>query len=338
MNKTAIEWTDFSSNPLKFRDAKTNQIVWGCVKVSPGCAACYSEALALRYKRGKLFNSANMRELKPFMCEDELREMRTKKKAGGVEVSGKRCFVGDMTDLFGEWVTDGMLDSLFRAMADRKDVTFQILTKRAERMQKYFANRWGTFGGQYYPPPPNIHAGVSVEDQPRADKRIVELLQTPAAVRFLSCEPLLGPINLERLSDGKNGWTDCLGGVWGHGFSSDHEGDGTEDIPDGTTGDGIISWVIIGGESGPGARPCNIEWIRDIVRQCKAASVPCFVKQLGSRPFVREEGYPHIAGDVRKPHLEGDGFGNYYVTLKDKKGGDMSEWPADLRIREFPRG
>src|SRR5262249_34461457 len=106
--------------------------------ISPGCAHCYSEALALRYDRGKLFNAANMEELEPFLDDDELRKMLTAKTVGGRQVSGSRCFVGDMTDLFGEWVPDQLLDKLFAVFALRRDVTWQVLTKRAKRMHRYF--------------------------------------------------------------------------------------------------------------------------------------------------------------------------------------------------------
>lgn len=123
-------------------------------------------------------------------------------------------------------------------------------------------------------PLPNVWLGVSVEDQQRADLRIPALLDTPAAVRFLSCEPLLGPVDLTRIRR----------------------------IPVG----GSIAWVIVGGESGAGARPMELDWARTLVEQCKAAYVPVFVKQLGS------------------------------VWAGGGHGGDMGAWPADLRVREFP--
>lgn len=149
-------------------------------------------------------------------------------------------------------------------------------------------------------PPHNVWIGTSVEDQTRADERIPELLKIPAKVRFLSVEPLLGPVDLRShilgLIPYKPGYmpTSCR----------------------------LIDWLILGGESGPGARPCNVEWIRDIVRQCKVAGVATFVKQLGSCPRVL-----NIVGEPPWGELK----------LKRSKGGDPSEWPEDLRIREFPK-
>lgn len=144
--------------------------------------------------------------------------------------------------------------------------------------------------------PKNIWVGTSIENNDYR-KRVADLLRIPAVKRFLSLEPLLGPIDLN-----KHTWTKqelYAANSVGMGWSQ------------------TIDWVIVGGESGPGARPCNIEWIRHIVRQCKAAGVPCFVKQLGSRPTWRNNE-------------------DCVLTLKHPKGGDMSEWPEDLRVREMP--
>jgi protein gp37 len=146
---------------------------------------------------------------------------------------------------------------------------------------------------------PNVWLGVSVEDQPRADERIPYLLQTPAAVRFLSIEPLLGPVGIDPR------------------FITPIEGTSQH-------GQRFIDWVIIGGESGHGARPCNLEWIRDLVRQCKAAGVACFVKQMGANLC-----------DLDSSWREGDRVATF--KLRDPKGGSPEEWPEDLRIREFPK-
>ncbi len=295
MNTTNIEWTAFSANPLKYRRKSDGKVVWACVKTSPGCAHCYSEGITLRYQRGKLFNAKNMEELEPFLDEAEVRKMLTANTIGGVQVSGSRCFVGDMTDVFGEWVPDELLDRLFAVFALRSDVTWQVLTKRAERMRAYFNDEdealmrmahaaseidgekvsamRGVFARGYDDEgkmdelyleeiPNNVWLGVSVEDQKRADERIPHLLATPAAVRFLSCEPLLGSISLS--------------------FEP-----GTHAHLPGCLLDGI-GWVIVGGESGPGARPCDVGWIRSIVEQCKAAGVPLFVKQdSGKKPGMQ---------------------------------------------------
>src|SRR5262245_16382053 len=141
MNRTAIEWTTFSANPLKYRDAE-GRTVWGCVHHSEGCRHCYSEALAKRYRRGGPFTAQTMAGLEPFLDEAELRHMRTAARIGGVPVAGAMCFIGDMTDLFGEWVPDALLNRLFsEVLEQRQDVTWQLLTKRADRLLSYLSWR-----------------------------------------------------------------------------------------------------------------------------------------------------------------------------------------------------
>jgi protein gp37 len=146
-----------------------------------------------------------------------------------------------------------------------------------------------------------VWLGTSVENQKAADERLPHLSRCPAVVRFISYEPALGSLMVQGVANGKSY-------NWLHNF-------------EGTTNDGrAVHWVIVGGESGPKARPCNIEWIRSIVRQCKAAGVPVFVKQLGANAWADDEFEDR---PVR-------------VGTKDGKGGDMAEFPEDLRAREFP--
>jgi protein gp37 len=215
----------------------------------------------------------------------------------------RRIFVCSMTDLFGEWVSDEQLDRIFAVMALAPQHTFLVLTKRAERMREYLsapkilsrlAQALPGRGIVGYSPWPllNVWLGVSVEDQRRADERIPHLLATPAAARWLSIEPMLEAIDLSWLPQ-----------------------TGTEELPGHYLRDKGISWIVVGGESGPHARPFDLEWGRSLIRQCRAASVLVFVKQIGSKPV--------------------NGQGNGYPVY-DAKGGDMSEWPADMRIREFP--
>lgn len=215
-------------------------------------------------------------------------------------------------------VTDEQLDQVFSVMALTPWHTYQILTKRAARMLEYcdrLTTKSGGFAlaeaitkidvqtphkgllveslksdGGACLPLPNVWLGVSVENQQAADERIPLLLQTPAAVRFLSCEPLLEKVSLD-----------------GH-LDMFYMGMGEETC---------ISWVIVGGESGSSARPCDIEWIRSIVQQCADANVPCFVKQLGSEPL-----YPEV--DVR------------WAGMTTGKGNIPEEWPEDLRVRQMP--
>lgn len=326
MNRTGIEWTTFSANPIKYRRKSDGKIVWGCVKTSSGCANCYSEAIALRFDRGKLFNARNMEELEPFLDEHEAGKMLRAKTISGATLSGSRCFIGDMTDVFGEWVPDDLLSRLFsQVLETRTDVVWQLLTKRASRMCEYLSWRWGE--GRI--PARNIHVGVSVEDQARADERIPHLLRTPAAVRFLSCEPLLAPVDLTRC------YTE---GTRFNAFQGQYCG---------LDGWGSLDWVIVGGESGPRARPIDVTWVRSLVGQCRAAGVACFVKQLGSRSRtgpVDAEGFPRCwrcghfdFGPCGDGTLLCNGCNAAWDRLRDPKGGDPSEWPKDLRVREFPR-
>lgn len=324
MQTTDIEWTTFSANPLKYRRKSDGQVVWACVKTSPGCARCYAEATALRWDRGKLFTASNMEEVEPFLDEKELREMLTRRTCQMVKVSGSRVFVGDMTDLFGEWVPDELLDRLFAVFALRSDVTWQVLTKRAERMRDYSINpgrlaKISEASRELCPrnpgpdpmrqpsafwPVPNCWLGVSIENGSALAQRHRALQDCPAAVRFWSVEPLL----------------EGVGNVSAY-------------LPD---------WVIIGGESGHGSRPCNVEWIQSIVQQCKDAGVACFVKQLGSNVEARNDnvlewfdrlGYLQLGETERHQGAVGRVSG-----FSDRKGGDPAEWPRDLRVREFPNG
>jgi protein gp37 len=186
-------------------------------------------------------------------------------------------------------------------------------------------------------PLPNVWLGVSIENQAAADERIPELLRTPAAVRFVSAEPLLGEIDL--VCGLRVAWQ-CIGcrryfpspwrkvcpncgreGYWtgSHAFNQ----------PGGQRGSGL-DWVIVGGESGPGARPCNVEWIRSIVGQCREAWTACFVKQLGSQTILRAH-----PTDPRITNQWLDET-NTIVSVTGK-GSDPSVWPEDLRVREYPR-
>jgi protein gp37 len=302
MQKTSIEWTDFTANPIKYRRKSDGKAVWACVKHSTGCAHCYAESIALRFDRGKQFTVANMQEVEPYLDEAECRKMLTAKKIGGKQVSGSRCFVGDMTDVFGEWVPDEMLDRLFAVFALRPDITFQVLTKRAERMADYFGDgdrfelsgRDGALLGEIQHrnedymgpmfPLPNVWLGVSVEDQQRADERIPHLLRTPAAVRFLSCEPLLGPLHDKSNALFPGDPSMASGWCWAD-----------------------LDWTITGCESrGPKAGRFVDGYAAaslSIIEQCQVAGVAVFEKQM---------------------------------PVNGRVSHDMSEWPEPHRVRQFP--
>jgi len=245
MQRTKIEWAEYTWNP-----------VTGCTKVSPGCAHCYAERMHERFLGP--FNKVKMHSER---LEEPLRVRKPSK-----------IFVCSMGDLFHESVSDKFIAQVFNVMASRTANcgkrhqheeecwsgdfhTYMVLTKRPERMKQVMddmpeiAERYlhheDTLNIADWPLS-NIWLGVSAENQHLADKRIPDLLETPATIRWLSAEPLLGPIDLSP-------W---LVGLY---------------------------WVVVGGETGPGARPMNPDWARSIRDQCQAAGVPFFMKQMSGR-------------------------------------------------------
>lgn len=313
-NNTSIEWTDITDNIM--------QVATGghyCCKVSPGCANCYAEKINQNAWFGgngrKYAGPAPVMVLRQDII-DGWERMRLP----------KRHFVCSMTDVFGDWVSHDMATNFLRGMWRAPQQTFQVLTKRPEiALDRILA--WLKFDG-LSELPPNIWIGTSVENQEWADRRIPILLQIPARVRFLSIEPLLGPIDLTRITDvNRFPWAasfDVLRGRMIH--HDDH---------DNFTASERVHWVIIGGESGSKARKCNVEWISSLVRQAQEGLTACFVKQLGAFPVVSND------FNLRWPEgtrLETNAActDEILVQLRDKKGGDKSEWPVDLRLRQFP--
>jgi protein gp37 len=300
VNKTPIEWTDFTVNPFRFRNLETGKVGHHCTKISPGCKNCYSGKMQTGpYLSGLDFIAENKPKGEFFLDENALQQVLRRRKPA-------RIFWCDMTDMFLEDYPDEWIDRCFAVMALTPHLTHQVLTKRADRLLHVMTKVIRT---QKFWPLPNVWLGVSVEDQQRADERIPLLLQTPAAVRFLSVEPLLGPVDLD---------SERVDGAHALGCGDDtcrtkHRG----------TCRGV-DWVIVGGESGPGARPCDVAQVRAIVQRCKAAGVPVFVKQLGRIPFTQ-----HIVHSATSEEW-------ICLNLKDRKGGNPEEWPADLRVRETP--
>lgn len=240
--------------------------------------------------------------------------------------------------------TDDVRWRLFRLIDDTPNLSWLILTKRPENIARMMPGRLVGLaadmsakslesGADWEEVPTvrsNLWLGTSVEDQQRADERIPPLLKIPAAVRFLSVEPLLGPIDLTRIID-RGDSIDCL-----RGETCARESGclvSSEDSPG-------IDWVIVGGESGPNARPCQIEWIRDVVEQCKQAGIPCFVKKLGKIVMWRPSSGPcgNWPPDTRFDYDRGGESSNHRIVMNDKKGGDLAEWPFDFQVREFPDG
>lgn len=281
-DKSAIEWTDATWNPVS-----------GCTKVSQGCKHCYAERTWKRLSApGQPYDGRDFTDVTthPDRLDQPIRWRRP-----------RRIFVNSMSDLFHEALPEEFIDQVFAVMALAPHHVFQVLTKRPERMRQYLAERipgraynsdrvnavygrmsgsgsrsrssggWGLtekfvaqrmdrlFNGEW--PLPNVWLGVSVEDQDTADGRIPPLLGTPAAVRFLSVEPLLGPVDLER-----GGWS-----LLRPRRAPPRDGYRPE----------RIHWVIAGGESGPGARPMHPRWVTSLRDQCVRAGIPFHFKQWG---------------------------------------------------------
>lgn len=256
---TKIEWTDETWNP-----------VTGCSHVSEGCRNCYAERMAKRlHAMGQagytgLPWTAQNAQANVHIHSDKLDQPLFWRKP-------RMIFVNSMSDLFHERVPFAFIKEVFNRMWRANHHTYQILTKRPERMLEFW--RWFEAQGlaESFMPriPRNIWIGVSVEDQKAADARIPKLLELPAAVRFLSCEPLLGQVHIHRLMASKPcpicGNLDGEAGRCYCGWSIPSE----------------IHWVIAGGESGPNARPMHPQWVRSLRDQCVDAGVPFFFKQWG---------------------------------------------------------
>ena len=300
MSKTGIPYLDEVLN-----------VTSGCTKISEGCANCWASDLHRRF-HGQPYDVNCPIKMHPKRLEEAL-HWRKPRRAGV-------CFT---SDLFHDQVPDEFIDKVFAVMALTPQHTYMLLTKRPERMRAYLKEAAPRIDQQvlndcedrctgtdayvlsYRWPLPNVWLGVSAESQARADERIPLLLDTPAAHRWVSLEPMLGPIGISR-------WlTDR------HIYADDpfHY-----PIPD----DRGLDWVVIGGESGPKARPCDLEWIRDVRDQCKAAGTPCYVRQTGS-------GYASMLSCSLA--LQGVPKDRW----PDSKGEDIVFWPPDLRVREWPK-
>ena len=252
---TKIEWTRGDDGTA----GATWNPVTGCTKVSEGCDHCYAETFAERWRGipGHHFENGFDVTLRPERLEQPLRWKRP-----------KRVFVNSMSDLFHESVPDAFIAEVFSVMARAHWHTFQLLTKRHGRMRSLLSRpSFRDSLAHLAPwPLPNLWLGVSAEDPHWADIRVPALLGTPAAVRFVSAEPLLGPVHLR-----PGEWLPPLGGGPKANVLRPWEKPGPP-----------VDWVIVGGESGARARPMAAEWARHLVEQCQQTGTPVFVKQLGS--------------------------------------------------------
>jgi protein gp37 len=297
-DNSKIEWTEATWNPIV-----------GCSIVSPGCTNCY----AMTFAGNRLDGNPKTPHYAGTTQKSKAGPVWTGKVALAPESKlleplrwkrSRMIFVNSMGDLFHESVPDAWIDQVFAVMALCPQHTFQVLTKRAERIRDYVSNGHdGTLEAArllsqnmsdrfrdrpIFWPLPNVWLGVSAEDQRRADERIPHLLETPAAVRFVSAEPLLGLINLGMIAcPDRAGWLCPLSGE--HQLQpahADHRGT-------------HLDWIIVGGESGSGARPMHPDWARSIRDQCQAAGVPFFFKQWGEWCPTESEDQPVYKGEHR---------------------------------------
>ncbi len=375
MNRTLIEWTNFTVNPIEARPASAPGAARSghyCEKISPGCKNCYASRMQPRFGLPQFQEQRGEHMPVLSLNPKKLVSVLARKRPA-------KIFWCDMTDLFGDWVSNEWIAACFGVMAATQQHTHQILTKRAERMRKWFewASRVDMVGdgihacvtemfgvpevnafltkhdskdgfepGRGDPliedppewPLPNVHLGVSAENQETANDRIPALLATPAAVRWVSAEPLLGKLDLRS-------WLEI-----------DRERGNPKWIRSGFAPE--LDWVVVGGESGQRARRFEPAWAELLVAQCKAAGVAVFVKQMGANVVVpndgrlapcafedgEENGWPPERPDGQMYQIDENinGFREEHqgapvrIRLMDSHGGDLREWPRGLRVREFP--
>jgi protein gp37 len=251
----------------------------GCTKIAPECDNCYAAA----QDKFRGWTNAGWGAGKPrrLTSASYWREPLKWDRRAAEAGKRERVFCASLADVFDGEVANEWRERLFNVVAETPALDWLILTKRPANVEPYLGWQGGdALDGTAWPLPANVWIGTSVGSRERLPQ-VNALRRVRAAIRFLSVEPLLEDLGIVDLTG--------------------------------------IHWVIVGGESGPGARPCNVDWIRSIVRQCEAYDVPVFVKQLGANP---ERGAGLTTGPVK---------------LKDRKGGDWNEWPEDLRIRQFPK-
>ena len=362
---TKIEWCDFTFNPWR-----------GCQKVAPGCANCYAEAQSKRNPKTLgiwgpsgtrvVASEATWREpVKWNKAAAILPDAIVRPGSLPVEyvpVGRPRVFCASLADVFEDWQgpmkdasghplhhakawgmpgvwagvantfigrslvkLDDVRARLFRLIDATPNLDWLLLTKRPENIRRMVHDSWtekvpghvsqNDGDGRRWKRRENVWLGTSIACQEDAERNVPELLKCRdlCAKLFVSIEPLVGPVDI-------SSWVGCF-----HESTDPNQNDHSECAA-------TANWMIVGGESGPNARPCDIAWIRSIVRQCKDAGVPVFVKQLGAKPteYIVTAVGKDVYGNV-------DDDGRYEVVdLRDPKGGDPSEWPEDLRVREVP--
>lgn len=341
MADTSITWSE-----------KVWNVTRGCSRVSPGCGGparvggCYAERQAYRFSGvGQPYEGLvrlgtqgpRWTNVMRFVVEKLSEPMRWRKPS--------LVFVDSMSDLFHEGVSNEQIAAVFGVMAACPQHTFQLLTKREKRMHDWFA--WvasqgvppdhviSTCAANYtdvdqlvWPwPLPNVHLGVSVENQEYADKRIPALMQCPASVRWVSYEPALGPVDF---SPWVTRTESCQFVAFSREARDAYGPDGLRTL----TRRGL-DWIVCGGESGSGARPFDLTWARHVIEVTRGTGTAAFVKQLGARPW--DSAIPVIVA-VNGADGSMRATTSNTLRLRDRKGEDMAEWPSDLRVREWPKG
>jgi protein gp37 len=346
MTRTSIEWATDSWNPIAAYDRETGKRGWFCTKVSPGCTNCYAEQWNRFRGNGHLYRAGNIDKVRFELAPTLTDPLHWRKP--------RRVFVNSMTDLFLEQHTDEMIVDVFAVMAISHYFglphEFLVLTKRPGRARDLLSSSlfWNLVAirtldilrdhgsaqlrvrareamceddhGDYVivreprvdTPLPNVWLGVSVENQ-QVVGRVPLLLQTPAAIRFLSCEPLLGPVEVSEYLPNP---------LW-NSLESWKQPE--------------LDWIIVGGESGTDARPCNVAWVRYLVEQCDRGRIPVFVKQLGALPGFTLEDEERRGNAMPSYHHFDKKSGLYIKAMDDPKGGNPKEWPTELRVRQFPK-
>lgn len=281
----------------------------GCLKISDACASCYAEVSTptrvLRAKGLEVWGPAKTTP-RHRTSEANRRKPFAWDRAAKAEGVRRKVFCASLSDVFEEHpMLDAWRADLWRTIEACDGLDWQLLTKRPENIMRMVPAHWLAAW------PKHVWVGTTVEDQPSAERRIPHLLRVPASVRFLSVEPMLELVDPTRLRGSE--WFDREGADYYDalsGFSWWSDGD------HGLSGGPRVSWLIVGGESGPGARPFDLAWARNIVAQCAEAGVPCFVKQIGDNPILSP-------GPITWPSTA-------------RGGTDPAEWPADLRVQQFP--
>lgn len=313
-----IAWTHHTFNPWR-----------GCSKVHTGCTHCYAEALSTRQPDvfGVWGDNGTRVVASEAMWRQPLKWNRDAAAAG----ERHRVFCASLADVFEDRpdLTEPR-ERLLELIGATRNLDWLLLTKRPQNVNNLMSPAPTAAvpipylgGGDYLP---NVWLGTSISNQETADDLVPKLLAAQASLRFLSVEPLIGPVNLAAALFTQPPPADCehdegpeSGGLWNGPTALGQRG---------------VQWVIVGGESGWKARPCEVAWIESVVRQCAEAGVPCFVKQMGSRSGARDVW--DLSDSVFRD-LEAAGADRFPCVVRlDDKGGRLDQIPEDLRVRQFP--